>query len=85
MYDYQKQKQAIFTKEGHKMFLKIRDNAQALLQKAGAFQMEHAWKDVYGSSWDMLACVDRLVELGELKEISPSGCAAQHRVFIRKP
>ena len=29
-----------------------------------------------------LACVDRLVELGEIKEITNGGVAGQHRVFI---
>ena len=35
-----------------------------------------------GGMWQMPACVDRLVELGELREVTaPKSVAGQHRIF----
>jgi len=66
------------------MFLKVRDTVKHLLKEAGAVRMEEAISGVTGDSWQMLACVDRLVELGEIMELRyPSGePAGQHRVFV---
>jgi hypothetical protein len=36
-----------------------------------------------GCSWQMQACIDRMIELGELTEVSPPGCWGQYRVFIK--
>jgi len=82
MYDYQAMKPEIFTEEGQELFLKIRDNVQTLLKISGAFDMDHATRSLGGNSWAMLACVDRLVELGEIKEIPTNGFA-QYRVFVK--
>ncbi len=81
-YSYREQRNFVFTEDGQKDFLKIRDMAKDLLQKSGAVMSEKLMC-VTGNTWDMLACIDRLVELGELVEIpntiSPAG---QHRIFI---
>ena len=82
-YNYKEQKKNIFTEEGQKMFLKIRDNAHQLLESSGAFMMGHVIRNVGGgSSWDMLACVDRLVELGEIRELTDNSVAGQYRTFV---
>lgn len=81
MYNYEKEKPGIFTEEGQIMFLQIRDNIQRLLKVSGAVRMQEAMSGTSGCSWKMLACVDRLVELGELREITRD-CAGQHRVFV---
>jgi hypothetical protein len=39
---------------------------------------------VTGDSWTMLACLDYLVENGEIREITGSAVAGQNRVFVRK-
>jgi hypothetical protein len=36
-----------------------------------------------GDSWTMLACMDRLVELGEIREVPQSGVAGQDRIFVK--
>jgi hypothetical protein len=74
----------IFTENGQVMFLSIRDNVRRLLKQAGAVRMQEAIAGTCGDSWLMLACVDRLVELGELRELFPAGYAppAQDRVFV---
>lgn len=82
-YDYQEQKSAIFSDAGQRMFLKIRDHAKELLEKAGAVRCQEMMAGAGGGdSWNMLACVDRLVELGEIREIPQERCAGQDRVFV---
>lgn len=39
-------------------------------------------RGVTGDSWEMMARVDRLVELGEIREITGSNVAGQDRVFV---
>lgn len=83
MYKYEDKKQSIFTEDGQIMFLKIRDNVQKLLKQSGAVTMGCAISGCTGDSWKMLACVDRLVEIGELKEvIQKSSVAGQNRIFV---
>jgi hypothetical protein len=82
MYNYLNEKQGIFTEEGQVMFLQIRDNVQRLLKTSGAFTMGNAISGVCGSSWMMMACVDRMIELKEIREITDKGVAGQYRVFV---
>ena len=83
MYNYETEKQNIFTEEGQLLFLKIRDKTKRLLETAGAARCQEIISGCTGDSWAMLACVDRLVEIGEIKEITiDSRVAGQYRVFI---
>ncbi len=82
MYNYQNEKTKIFTEEGQIVFLKIRDKTQHLLKQSGAIMMSNIINGISGDSWLHLACVDRLVELGEIEEITNGGVAGQYRVFI---
>ena len=70
MYNYQNEKSKIFTEDGQVIFLKIRDKTQQLLKQSGAVMMSNILNGITGDSWLHLACVDRLVELGEIKEIT---------------
>lgn len=77
-YNYQIEKQRIFTEEGQKDFLAFRDRANELIKKAGAFRLIEAFGS--GDTFFQTACVDRMVELGELVEfVRP--CWGQYRVF----
>jgi hypothetical protein len=81
-YDYRTQRPRVFTEDGQVMFLKIRDKAKELTGLAGAVSSGKLLC-VTGEVWDMLACIDRLVELGELIEINnPYSGAGQDRIFI---
>jgi len=82
MYNYQTQKSKIFTEDGQETFLKIRDKVQQLLEQSGAVMMENAISGVTGDGWLHLACVDRLVEIKEIREITKGNVAGQHRVFV---
>jgi hypothetical protein len=84
MYNYQEQRENIFTEDGQKMFLKIRDNTFRLLEISGAVRLDKMIQGNTGDSWDMLACVDRMVELGDILEVTDSSrVAGQHRVFVK--
>lgn len=81
-YVYGELKQHVFSENGQKMFLAIRDNAQRLIKTAGVATMEKIIAGQTGDVWQMMACVDRLVELGELLETrNELSGAGQHRLF----
>lgn len=45
--------------------------------------MQEVMQGCSGDAWTMLACVDRMVELKEIVEVTlPGTVAGQHRVFI---
>jgi hypothetical protein len=83
MYEYEKEKPKLFTDEGQRDFLKVRDNVQKLLALAGAVRFDKAVSVISGDGWFMLACVDRLVELGELRAITDDGVRGQDAVFVK--
>lgn len=83
-YEYANERNYVFTEEGQRQFLKIRDRAFSLCKTAGVARMEEIISGSYGDSWQLLACVDRLVEIGDLHEIRQVGyVAGQHRIFKR--
>lgn len=85
MYRYEDEREKLFTDDGQRLFLEIRDRTFGLLKIAGAARLEEMIKGSVGDSWRMLACVDRMVELSELVELIYPGSPAQgqNRVFVR--
>lgn len=84
-YDYKTERPFIFTEEGQVMFLKIRDTTKNLIERSGAATREKilSTASVTGSSWSMLACIDRLIELGELREVTNIySKAGQYNIYI---
>ncbi len=81
-YNYEAEKPRLFTESGQKMFLAIRDAAHELLKEAGAFRASELIQRARtgGDTWQMTACIDRLVELGEIVELERP-CWGQFRVF----
>lgn len=79
-YSYQTEREKLFTDEGQKLFLEIRDRANQLIKRAGCFHAVKAMDGSYGDSWTMIACLDRMVELGELREIERNTWG-QYRIF----
>lgn len=82
MYNYEEQKEKLFTDQGQRMFLAVRDRVQELLKQTGAVRYIEAVKGIGGDNWLQLACVDRLVELGEIRDVNPKPDATQYRVFV---
>lgn len=84
MYSYEKEREKIFTDEGQVDFLRVRDRVKELLEIAGAFKITKVWNVIScGDTWEMMAYVDRLVELGEIREVSQPGCSGQDRIFVK--
>lgn len=82
-YDYQKEREWVFSDEGQRQLLKIRDKARNMFSLAGACTVEKAMSGCTGSSWGMLACVDRLIELEEIKRIdNPNGAFSQYAILV---
>jgi hypothetical protein len=85
-YNYQTQKPFVFTEDGQDSLIKVRDFAFRAIEMAGAVRMDAMMRAAgSGSSWDHMACVDRLVERGDIKEVSLENCAGQYRIFTRYP
>jgi hypothetical protein len=82
-YNYETERHKIFTDEGQRRFLLVRDRVKKLLETSGAFSMCYAFQDLSGDVWEMMSHVDRLVELGEIKELTRKGVHGQDRVFTR--
>lgn len=88
MYRYEEIKPQLFTEENQKLFLALRDQIHNRLRVSGAITMAKAIELPNGigaaGSWEMMACVDRLVELNEIIEIPTDEGPAQDRIFIGK-
>lgn len=85
-YSYQVERSKLFTEEGQRLFLLVRDSASRLLETAGAFRAAEAWSGAkFGAadSFALSACLDRMVELGEIQELSRPGVRGQDRVFVK--
>ena len=85
MYRYEELKPTVLTDEGQRRFLLVRDFVHKTLATAGAVRMQEAMSAApSGDSWEQVACVDRMVELREIREIPQTGVCVreQHRVFV---
>lgn len=82
MYRYEEQRPQIFTEEGQVKFLAVRDRVKQLLQQSGAVKMYPALNECSGDTWLAMAFIDRLVELGEIREVTDDSVAGQDRVFV---
>lgn len=81
-YDYATQRAEVFTEDGLKHLLAIRDNVKKLIAQAGAVRLQEAIAAGSGDVWTLLACIDYMVERRELFELTQAGIAAQYRVFV---
>lgn len=84
-YDYNEVRQFLFTEKGQVLFLKVRDRTNMLIANSGAVRMDKIFQGVAGYTWDILACADRMVELGELSEVTGPDVMGQDRVFVFGP
>ena len=83
-YKYEDFKEHTFTDEGQRQLLRMRDHCRSLLASSGAFRMDKAVScNIASDAWTEMSLVDRLVELGEIYEISDPGAypAGQNRLF----
>ncbi len=82
MYDYQEQKHKVFQEENQKIFLNIRDFIAQQCKASGAVRVQEiTFISKASDSWLVLACIDRLIELGEIYEVTNNKVATQNKVF----
>lgn len=83
-YSYETERPFVFTDEGQRMLLRVRDFSRRILREAGAVRADKLLGACdSGDSWSMMACVDRLCELGYLKLIPGSSDGAwQYGIYI---
>lgn len=82
-YTYDKYRADVLTDEGQRMFLKMRDHTRHLLTEAGAVRADRMMQGAGGGdSWLMLACIDRMVELGEIRDVTGQASHIQDRVYV---
>lgn len=82
-YNYEEIKPSIFTEASQRLFLEVRDKVHRILSETGEVKMGLIVRGLTGDSWHMMACVDRLVELGEIEEVLYGDCSAQDRIFVK--
>ena len=81
MYKYETEKPKLFTEEGQKCLFQVRDRVKDLLLVAGAVRFMEATNGCGSDDWLRLACLDWLVELGDIREVTRD-VPGQHRVFV---
>ena len=82
-YSYQQHKNKVFKPVNQKIFLQIRDHIHRILRLSGAIMLERVVIGLHTDTEDQYlkaACVDRLQELGEIKEVYGQGLS---RIFVR--
>lgn len=81
-YDYQTERQKLFTEDGTALLIKVRDKAIKLLGEAGAFTASKVFTS--GDGWTNLAAIDYLVETGCIRRVTkPGETSGQDQVFTR--
>lgn len=81
-YSYEIEKPWLFTDDGQREFLKIRDRLRELTDLAGACSVYALLCKSSGESWKLLACIDRLIEIKEAQYLRTEG-SFQNRILIR--
>ncbi len=83
-YSYIAEKEKLFDETSQKRFLSIRDRVNRLIDNTGAVSMGAAISGETGHIWNLMACVDRLVEIGEIHEVQMTHpVRGQDRLFFK--
>lgn len=81
-YNYQQERSYVFTESGQENFIKIRDKTKELFRIAGCASFNKMTEGVScGCSFALIACVDRMVEMKEIRLLNPEDWA-QHGVYV---
>lgn len=85
-YNYTTQRDRLFTEEGQRLFEAYRKRVNKVLDEDGFYMSGRVGLPPgigAADGWDLIACDDRLVELGEVRELTGPEVWAQHRTFAR--
>lgn len=82
-YDYPTMRYKVFREEGQTLLFRIFDHAQRAIALSGSVTSGSCLKAAgTADAWDVLACIDRIAELGYLHEITGPDTPGQTRVFV---
>jgi putative lipase involved disintegration of autophagic bodies len=82
-YSYEKERERVFSDDGQRMVMQMHATARKCIEMSGAVRMDKLMSGLLGDSWLMMACADRLVEMGCIEEIkNPVSNVGQHRLFV---
>jgi len=83
-YRYEDYKDFTFNDAGQRALLRVRDFAFKVTKQAGCVRCEELMNQAqFGDQWQRLSIVDRLVELGDIMEVSlAKPVAGQDRLFV---
>ena len=81
-YNYEDHREALFTDQGQRDVITMLQHVESTLEVSGAIRMQEALSSLVDASWHAVACVDRLHELGLIREIPQECTLLQNRVFV---
>ena len=81
-YDYKVEREKLFTDAGSRKFLRVRDKVKELIALSGAVRSREAVLHESSLGYELIACLDRMVELGEIAEVTGPKTIQQYRVFV---
>ena len=81
MYKYEDHKHTVFLEKNQRRFLEARDRVRELLTNGKYFDMTQAIAGLGGDSWENMALIDRLLELGEIYEVETKN---SNRIFTKR-
>lgn len=82
-YVYEEQKARIFTEDGVKTLLSLRDRVHSFLGETGAFRVDEAL-GIEGDTYLLCAIIEFLAEIGEIKAAAEGpDLNFQDHVFVR--
>lgn len=87
-YSYQTERPYVFSEEGSENVMRAKNYIDKALEQHGAVRCEEAMSGANfkgcPTSWERLVCIDRLVEIGEIRGVREGrGFATQHQVYIK--
>ena len=69
IYEYKNFRERLFTDKGQREVMAVRDHIRRTCKISGCIEMWKALAPVSGDTWENMAIIDRLAELGEVKKI----------------
>lgn len=82
-YNYEAEKPYVMSDAGQRELLAMLDRAREHASLSGATTTFALMRRMTGSSWEMLAIIDRLVECGYLREVG-AGWRSDDKVYVVK-
>lgn len=85
-YNYRSERHVVFTEEGIAAVMAIRDFVLKAINDTGAVTAGKAMNHAKGlcASWEMMACVDYLIERGDVRVHGPDDTISwQNRVLVK--